>query len=763
MQLTKHIGCLLALVFATASAFANGDWFNPTLSQDLGEDWSGSKGAAYWTFSEGVGKLNNMSATGDNEYLTYTATSAKSLPGDESTIVTSVKFTAMDKADFFVNDAVPAIPEGAKGGLTIVEDSDANPVTTKFYGIVNGEWVELAGDPTAALEGQVNVEVKIWENNGKHISYKVGEQQLTLNSRANLAANFSGDTISQVSYKGVCEIASLQGDAQDELWTLTLKTIADATAVISGAEVVEGAGTTTQTIKATRENVTVTYTALNDKLFFPTVGGPGQTTISATETVEGDDTETFVEAFDSAVARDAVAEVVGGSKYASIGAAVGAGSAVNVLKDAEESVTIGKALTLTAENDVDISGTFTWATGGVLTIESGAYDCEFVGFTPETLILKGGCYTQRVKDVQPFCATKYFASAIVGTYESSVAVGADVEKSDDMPAITVAQSVASEATQAGKTTSEYLQQETAGSGSIKRWQSYALGLGTVPTVAPEFGVDNDNDAANINLTKNFEVLKSTGVAVTYQVDNGEKTDAVPSLAVAGIEAGVTKKKVKVFTGDVLAGETTIGANKVAAPAAGTRSLVTVPWADSATGTGVTIANLFKTAALKGGEKIELYDQASDTYTEWTFSEGAWSDTTESLANAEAKDPATTVVKKGQALWFTGTKDAVQVGVDSTASSTTPVIAGKWGFVANPVGATEKKLAAIIDPADVPSAQVQLTDNTGKTVIYFNNGEKWGYNTVVNRKRQFTAVNPTIAPGQEFWFDNKGGSPANLAW
>lgn len=763
MHLKKHVGCLLALGLATTSAFA-AEWFTATVQADLSAaGWTGATDS--WTWSGTYGKLNSPDAE-----LKFVAATAKTLPGDESTISTLVKFTAMDKADFLENGELPKIPTDAKGGLTIIEDSDVNPATIKFYGIVNGAWVALDGDTTAALAGQVNVEVKIWENNGKHISYKVGGQPLTLNGKSDLTASFNESTISSVSYKGVCEIASLQGAAQDELWTLTLKTIADVQSVLYKVGDDEWTAVPQdKKIKATTEKVQVKYVAADGKYFFPVSTGAGVTELTGTETsISGDADLSKDEALANiSTASEAVAEVVGGEKYASIGAAVGAGTKVNVLKKAFETVTVGKALTLTAEENVDIFGTFTWGTGGLLTIESGAYDCEFAGFTPDTLILKGGYYTQSATQVQPFCATKYFASDLVGTNKTAVAVGADVAKSGDMPAITVAQSVASEASEAGKTTSAYLQEET-GLGSIKRWQSYALGLGTDPAVAPKLGVANDDDDENINVTKNFEPLASTGVDVTYQVD-GVPT-AEPKIAVSELGYGATKKVVKVLTGGQVAVTTTIGANKVAAPAKGTRSLVTVPWADSATGTGVKVADLFKTANLGGGETLELYDQDADAYVSWTFTDGAWQNTTASVANYDnaaamkARDADSTFVKKGQALWFTGSADAVQFGVDSTVASDTPVAAGKWGFVANPISAASKTLSAIIEASAAPSAQVQLTDkSSGATVIYFVKDGSWGYNTVEKRKRVFKAVDPSIAPGQEFWFDNKGASSANLAW
>ena len=777
MQLTKHIGCLLALVFATASAFAGDEsvrpnfWFDATLAAELGQGWSGSTGSDYWSFANNVGKLNNMSATGENEYLTFTA-EAKELPGDESTIKTSVKFTAMDKADFFTEQGnVPTIPDGAKGGLTIIEDSDTG--ATEFYGIVSNKWVALLGDTTAALAGQVDVEVKIRENNGKYISYKVGTQDLKLTSEgsADLATSFDGATISSVSYKGVCEIASLQGDAKDNLWELTLKTIADVQSVLYKV----GSGEWTAVpqdnkIKATTETVQVKYVAKDGKYFFPDSTGFGKSELPGTEmTIKGDaDFSNDPEFANVGSAIEAVAEVVNGgedNKYMSIAAAVGAGNAVNVLKSANEPVTIGKALTLTANESVAISGMFTWTTGGLLTIGSGIYKGAFSGFGPETLSLAGGKFLYNEEtagfDIEDCCAKGFFATAYVGSQDYNYVIEAGTPISDPVDGKdivldkTTESAVKTAADGAGKSEAAYLADEAP--NGLKRYVSYALGLGVTDEVAtdkPKVAVVQDSDDTAINFAPNFKPIQSSGVKVTFKVDDVAADGANVSIPLSGLGAGVVTKKVEILVdGDIVA-TTTVGANKVT-PKTTERTLVTVPWAADSEGTAISLNDFFKTSELVANDCVEIYDPALDTYRPWIWSGTAWQ---AGDVNGKAQNDATIpTLARGQAVWFTGAQAAYQVGVKSAGTAQVTVAEKAWGFVANPASGTAKALSAIVT-TPVAGATAQVIDAVkGTSTIYtYKNGD-WGYDGFT--KDEKGKLKPgfvvpeklEIAPGTALWF------------
>ena len=762
MHLKKYIGCLLATGLATTSAFA-AEWFANQVQETLGTGWTVPAGS--WTWSGTYGKLNSP----DKE-LKFVATTAKALPGDESTISTSVKFTAMDKADFLVDGNLPEIPTDAKGGLTIIEDSDVNPATTKFYGIVGGAWVELEGDTAAALAGQVNVEVKIWENNGKHISYKVGAQSLTLKGESDLAASFTDETISSVSYQGVCEIASLQGAAQDELWMLTLKTIADVQSVLY--KVGSGEWTTVPAgnkIKATTEDVQVKYVAKEGKYFFPVSTGAGVTELTGTATTVSGDADLSDDAAlaNVSTAIEAVAEVVegGSGKFASIAAAVGAGTKVNVLKDASETVTIGKALTLTTtDNTVDVGGTIKLVENGVLTIEGGAYACTFdEAFTPETLILKGGLFKDTKDDIQPFCAVKYFATAMVGDYQAKVEKGTEVAASGDVPEMAVDSSVVTAAGGAANVAT-YLAGKAE--NGLEKWQNYALGLGTETSVKPGIVAVNDGTVDGVVLAPSFEALKSTGVSVTYSVDDGMPSATVPVLP---LPSGVAKKTVKVFTGATLAASTTIGVNKVATTT--TRTLVTMPWAADEADVALPLNNVFKKTSLAVNDKVEIYDAEADIYETWRWNGTAWVDATE-VDGTPREGAAEPNLTRGQALWFSGAQagNVYQMGVALESKDAQPTVkAGKWAFVALPVDQSATTVAEIAGTAGELKIQIE---KAGKATVFYKDAtEGWGYDDYYKKsgqkwaKKQFKAAESAemiVAPNVPCWILNGGTSDAKVS-
>lgn len=221
MKTMKYLGCLLALVFAGASAFA-GVWFVDSVGQDLPITrwYTTTKGTSVssdeWVWTTGAqGELSYGSYNNWTTPLTYEAEQSQSLAAKDSTITTSVKFTAMDIED--LNDQnKQGIGSDVKGGLTVVEDLTADP-TLSYYGIVdvNGvkEWKPLTGaDPTLEAFVDVTVELKNNLNNTYTITYKVGGEALTVASGSSFTmATANGATISKVEYLGQFSLESLAG------------------------------------------------------------------------------------------------------------------------------------------------------------------------------------------------------------------------------------------------------------------------------------------------------------------------------------------------------------------------------------------------------------------------------------------------------------------------------------------------------------------------------------------------------------------------
>ena len=815
MQLTKHFGCLWALAFATATAFAGDavtpNWFDANVGATLGNDWSGSKGGAYWTFADNVGKLNNMSATGENEYLTYTATSAKSLPGDESTIRTEVKFTAMDKADFFKNGAVPAIPDDAKGGLTIIEDSDANP-TTKFYGIVNGAWVALVGDTTAALSGRVVVEVKIWENNGKHISYKVGGQELKLTSGGSdaLEASFTGDTISSVSYKGVCELASLQGDAQDELWTMTLQTIAAVESAIVELE----SGKQVKDIKFDSEckaivqvpakdlPKSITFAPAPDLWFFEgDKKGEKTKTVEVTTGIKGDGEIAKPADFANVTISTPVA-TLDGDNYASLGAAIKAVEAANkevVLavertEDVSTENSYGFVLNLGAKK---LTGSVTAASGAgeikivngeivgnvtannqagiVFAKRDGDGDIKVNGTLTGTFSADTGYYSMTPAKIKPICADGFFADATGAEPYATKVVEGEVVEDEDIPAVKLDPE---ELAKISGDKATYLKETSTVTG-VPRWANLALGFKMDPGEGddkPQIGVASDMGAADaIKIDNNFAEGKAT-----IKIDGDVKSEVTLDSS-----KSIETHTVTVEVGGKVAMTTTIGANKIT-PAQGVRTMISVPWVADNNGGKMTLGELFKDATLSNGDKVEIYDAAKDAYVTKVWNGTAWGEPT---APAKAKSPLLLGANndasaaedlefaRGDAVWFTAAgENAVvyQAGTQGAANPSTEIAANEWKLVANPQSGTAKALSTIIvNPAE--GTKIQTMDAKGDATVYTCKDGKWGYDSYVDvtktirgtettvRKYSYVEIEDlTIEPGVGFWIMNAGKTAA-IQW
>ena len=202
MKTMKCLGCLLALVFAGASAFA-GTWFENSVAETLGTGWSNTAG---WTWTDGAGSYSNWT-----DPLTYTA-AEQALAAKDSTITTSVKFTAMDAEDL----AEQTIGDDVKGGLTVVEIAGDTP-TLSYYGIVNDagtkKWMPLTGaTPTLDAFVTVTVELKNNLNSTYTITYKVGGEPLTVADASFTMATAAEATISTVEYLGQFSLASLAGN-----------------------------------------------------------------------------------------------------------------------------------------------------------------------------------------------------------------------------------------------------------------------------------------------------------------------------------------------------------------------------------------------------------------------------------------------------------------------------------------------------------------------------------------------------------------------
>ena len=189
MKKLTHLGCLLALVFAGASAFAD-SWFANVVTENSGNGWSVPTGR--WVWHTTYGTLNDWDV-GAVYTVPVTETKKEDLSFYDSKITTTVKFTAMDAEDLQTYDI-----SSAKAGVTVVEVVNGNATTYAFKVIKNGEWVD-AGVSVESLDEPITVTVKFDKaDTASLVSYVIGG--------TTVIGGTADGTITSVEYKGQCDL-----------------------------------------------------------------------------------------------------------------------------------------------------------------------------------------------------------------------------------------------------------------------------------------------------------------------------------------------------------------------------------------------------------------------------------------------------------------------------------------------------------------------------------------------------------------------------
>ena len=216
MKTMKYLGCLLALVFAVASAYAKDTWFANAVLPAFGPvvqdkvtvgTWTVSEGGWTWNETYGYGTLNDWT-TGAK----FEATSSKSLDAADVNFETSVTFTsAMDPED------LPKIGEGdyvgVKAGLTVVDKGNE---ALAYYAIVGGDWEEMTGAANIELGRQVIVKIAFSKGVDGNtpvadVKYYVDDEPLSFGKYYKFSTGVTDLSISEVQYLGKCDLTSLGG------------------------------------------------------------------------------------------------------------------------------------------------------------------------------------------------------------------------------------------------------------------------------------------------------------------------------------------------------------------------------------------------------------------------------------------------------------------------------------------------------------------------------------------------------------------------
>lgn len=688
MMLSLAVACISA-----ATAFADGPtWFANAVDK---QQTVGS-----WTINDTAASLDTL--MGANAFITYkdmendlvfTANTAQTLPGDEATVNTTVKFTAMAMEDFVdLTNANASAWADAKGGLTIIEDPEN---TYKFYGIVNGTWQELAdGSVTAAsvISGNVAVpvEVKIWENNGRKISYKVNNAFIG-NSEAGLAAAIADDklTISSIAYRGNCEISSLTGDRADEMWDLIFSTaIANIEKAVltlkddSTADLVFKGENNTATYKCAVKNLpkAIAVAPASGYFYFANGDSAGSDSGSASASLnfEGS-TETPVEvtlpqnaSLAAAVAK--IGEDENASVYKTLAAAVTAataGQTVTAIANTDESVGIGKKLTLAGETSITLGGVFTLNANGELTVKGCTFsnDDPF-DFNGGKLALAGGTFSHITKaEASEFCATGFFAEAVVADVSSRVVAGAK-----DPAVIPGGGSIAYDPNEVSST--DLAKDKTQTKNGFPAWVNYAMGLDDVVNTEekPNF-VKTAADAEKLTILPSKAGRAGTGYVIAMTVKEDKDKEAEDFNGNLPLVAGTYTIKSYLTDGtkvvDVVTKTIGVAQPTVSPDEKTDVKLVTVPY-KQIDGSEMTIDEVINKENLEINDTLSIYNGSDYVHYDLLEDEGG-ARTWVKRAIAGSNDATIPTVKPGQGIWLkTKAENFFQYGLVENAAPVTMV-------------------------------------------------------------------------------------------
>lgn len=215
----------------------------------------------------------------------------------------------------------------------------------------------------------------------------------------------------------------------------------------------------------------------------------------------------------------------------------------------------------------------------------------------------------------------------------------------------------------------------------------------------------------------------------------------------------------------------VGVTMVTLPAGQTNTIIAVSFTDFDTG-NVSISNLVKTTSLAAGDEILLYT-AKDTYSAWkldankvwqkavkTYTVDGNGVATESVGD----DPATTTATVGTGLWIVRKNPTTAVSIaiygKYTAGRTSSLTADAWNLVGNAglasytftTGAAGDRLIKVNVLANGARREYRYDDTKGWTYSEetITNVKFGGVDLVTVGTTQVQA-NPTLAPGEGFWY------------
>ena len=214
-----------------------------------------------------------------------------------------------------------------------------------------------------------------------------------------------------------------------------------------------------------------------------------------------------------------------------------------------------------------------------------------------------------------------------------------------------------------------------------------------------------------------------------------------------------------------------------------KTIIAVPWLSLADGGNISVANLVKTAGLKEGDKLHVYNKAESRYDVYELaSDRAWmpkaiykvgaDGTVEAVSSGT---PETTTVARGNGVWLERqdtTKAIVSYGQVASGTVETTIDAGTaekptWNLLAVPT--TEAVNLAnfgtdandrILVPTEGAPRVYTVENNAWGATKTVEVTDRWGNKTGGVKVIREDAT--TLPAGTGFWFLN-GGDKKNVNW
>ena len=223
-------------------------------------------------------------------------------------------------------------------------------------------------------------------------------------------------------------------------------------------------------------------------------------------------------------------------------------------------------------------------------------------------------------------------------------------------------------------------------------------------------------------------------------------------AAAGVAMGI----------DVLT--TTVGVTAISSST--TNTVVSVSYADLATGGNIAVSNIVKTTGLTNGDTLRVYNSSNKKFKVFTLEDGFWKETTTITASEEeSADPGATTLAAGIGIWLVrgSNWDGKSFTFYIYGTPTTPPTTPEAGLsiTAATLCGNCKTVAALPNVDNVAKKdKIVIPANTGSgTKIYSWNGSKWQ-----TRVSGVLTELTSIPPGTGFWYVPVSSSPARkLYW